>query len=375
MTLLSALLSAVVVQAQVSSVPREASLGKAERILSQEFTQIRGVRELPDGRVLVADRLDRGVVVVDFVAGTVRPVGRTGRGPAEYRLPTRLTAISGDSTLLQDEGNSRLAIIGPDLRIHRSFTLFLPGGSLAVGARGIDQLGRFYLQIPAWMSNAQKPNDTIPIVRFDVRARTVDTLMRVKGASWLPPGPRHGFGWVVFAPQDGWAVAPDGRLAVVRAGDYHVEWREPNGRMVRGAAVPFERLPVTMEERMGYVRHFLLNSNIGGRGEEGALSAVPAEMLEEKSMREMATRNSFAETKPPFTDSPPLIGPDGTLWVERSTRLGEAQLWDVFDAAAALVSRVRLPPQRHLGGIGVRSLYVIATDDDGVQRLERYRRQ
>jgi hypothetical protein len=183
MTLLSALLSAAVVQAQVSSVPREVSLGKAERVLSQEFTQIRGVRELPDGRVLVADRLDRGVVVVDFVANTVRPVGRTGRGPAEYRLPTALTALPGDSTLLQDEGNSRLAIIGPDLRIHRSFTLFLPGGSLPIGARGIDRLGRFYLQIPAWMSDAQKPNDTIPIVRFDLRTRKVDTLLRVKGAS------------------------------------------------------------------------------------------------------------------------------------------------------------------------------------------------
>lgn len=94
----------------------------------------------------------------------------------------------------------------------------------------------------------------------------------------------------------------------MRAGDYHVEWREPNGRLVRGAPVPFERLPVTMDDRMGYVRHFLQNSNIGGRGEEAVLSAAPAEMLEEKSIREMATRNSFAATRRPFTDSRPSLG-------------------------------------------------------------------
>lgn len=61
--------------------------------------------------------------------------------------------------------------------------------------------------------------------------------------------------------------------------------------------------------------------------------------------------------------------------MERSTRLAEAQLWDTFDATATLVSRVRLPLHRHLGGVGTKSLYLIATDDDGVQRLERYRRE
>lgn len=61
--------------------------------------------------------------------------------------------------------------------------------------------------------------------------------------------------------------------------------------------------------------------------------------------------------------------------MERSTRLAEAQLWDVFDATATLVSRVRLQLHRHLGGVGTKSLYLIATDDDGVPRLEHYRRE
>ncbi len=370
---MNALLLVGLLQVQATPV-REVTLGKVDRVLSQDFTQIRGLRELPDGRVLLSDRLDKGVVVVDFATNSMRAIGRSGRGPAEYRMPTTLTPLPGDSTLLSDEGNSRIAIIGPDLRIHRSMNVMLPGASMAVGARSIDNLGRFYLQIPAWMSSVELPNDTIPIVRFDPKARKVDTLVRVKGMDWLPPGPRHGFGWVVFAPQDVWTVAPGGRVAVVRSGDYHVEWYEPNGRVLRGAPVRFERIPVTMEERLAYVREFLDNSMMSGRGEEGSMSPIPAEMKDEKRVREMATRNTFAEAKPAFTDGALIQGPDNTLWVERSIRLGEAPLWDVFDGNGRHISRVRLRAKHQLAGVGARFLYVIATDDDGVQRLERYSR-
>ena len=131
-----------------SPVVRE--LGAPDRTFPIDFTQIRGARELSDGRVLVSDRLDKGVVVADFTRGTVASIGRTGSGPTEYRMPTTLSPMPGDSTLLSDEGNQRLAVIGPDLKIHRSFNLILPGFGVGLGARFVDQRGRFYLQSPAW---------------------------------------------------------------------------------------------------------------------------------------------------------------------------------------------------------------------------------
>jgi hypothetical protein len=353
-------------------VPAEVSLGKPERVFAESFSQIRGLRELADGRVLISDRLDMGVVVLDFKTNTLRQIGRTGRGPGEYRLPTALRAMPGDSTLLIDEGNSRIAIIGPDLKIHRSFTLLLPGLDFGSGARAVDRVGRFYTQLPGWMK--REPNDSVGVVRFDIGTKRVDTLLKVKGMTWLPPGPRYGFGWVVFAPQDVWAATSDGRIAVVRSGDYHVEWYEPNGRMTRGPAVPFEPVTVTMTERKAYARHFLQNSNVGGRGGDDALTAVPAEMMSEPQIQEMAERNTFAPRKPAFTDTPPLLGADGTLWVERSTQAGAAALWDVFDASGRLIRRLRLPEGKHLAGLGVRWLYVIAIDDDGLQHLERHAR-
>ena len=120
--------------------PATLTLAAPERTLAIDFTQIRGVRELPDGRVLVTDRLDKGLGVADFARNTFTPIGRTGSGPAEYRLPTALAVMPGDSTLLSDEGNQRLAVIGPDLKIHRTFHLQIPGIGVPLGARAVDRL-------------------------------------------------------------------------------------------------------------------------------------------------------------------------------------------------------------------------------------------
>src|SRR6185503_15284441 len=64
--------------------------------LAEEFSAIRGVRELADGRLLVSDYIDQRVVLVDLDRGTVVVRVGKGSGPAEARLPTRLIAIPGD---------------------------------------------------------------------------------------------------------------------------------------------------------------------------------------------------------------------------------------------------------------------------------------
>ena len=73
------------------------------------------MRELPDGRVLVADPLGGELYAVDMDAGTRTVVGRRGQGPGEYQQPDAVWPLPGDSTLLVDLGNGRLATLGPDL--------------------------------------------------------------------------------------------------------------------------------------------------------------------------------------------------------------------------------------------------------------------
>jgi hypothetical protein len=354
---------------------RQVVLDKPEAVLSTEFTQIRGVRELRDGRVVISDRLDQGVVAADFATQRIVKIGRAGPGPDEYRQPTNLFPLANDSTLLIDEGNSRIAVIGPDLRIHRSQALLLPGFGVPMAARGIDAQGRYYVQIPYWVNPAGAPRDTVAIVRFDPRANRVDTVTRIKGITPRASSRTLGLPYVLFAPQDAWAVVPDGRVVVARSADYHVEWITPGSQPVRGSFNTFDRIAVTFADRLAHVQAFARNSSTSGRDDgRGGASAVASQTIDDSLNRDIAQRQPFAETHPPFASTLPRVGPDGTFWLERSTSAGQPSVWDVFAPDRTLTTRVRLPAGRTLACVGARSVYAIATDEDGLQKLERYRR-
>ncbi len=352
-----------------------------DRTLPAQFTQIRGVVERPDGTVLVADRLAEAVVIADFTTGRTRAVGRAGGGPAEYRLPSALVPYAGDSVLLVDEGNNRLALIAPDGAIRRTFAAVTPGIGAGLFPRAVDQAGRYYAVVPRWVRFGQGLElDSLPLIRYQPSAR------RSEQVTWIHPAPEPGdpphrdrprFPITVFGASDAWAAGPDGRVAVVRARDYHVEWIDASGVRTVGPAVAWTPLPVTREDQLDAIRTLLMNSGVGGKGSgdrpPGGLEATPADMLADKAVAEMADNTAFAKTKPAFTDAAPRIGSDGMLWIERSGRLAAPSRWDLFDRSGRLVFTAELPKGRRLAGLGRGTVYLIAVDADGNETLERYR--
>jgi hypothetical protein len=77
--LLAAALSAVPIASSAQSVPR-AVLGRTEAQLPDPFDNVTAVRELSDGRVIVADRSAKTVTVADFRSGSATAIGREGQG-------------------------------------------------------------------------------------------------------------------------------------------------------------------------------------------------------------------------------------------------------------------------------------------------------
>ena len=73
--LLAAALSGVPIAATAQSVPR-AALGRAEAQLPDPFDNVTAVRELSDGRVIVADRFSRTVTLAEFRSGSATTIGR-----------------------------------------------------------------------------------------------------------------------------------------------------------------------------------------------------------------------------------------------------------------------------------------------------------
>ena len=81
---------------------------------------------------------------------------------------------------------------------------------------------------------------------------------------------------------------------------------------------------------------------------------------------------TFAETKAAVADATPIVAPDGTLWVERSVPSGAASTWDLFNAAGRPIASWQLPTGRRLVGVGRGRVYLVAADEDGIEKLERY---
>src|SRR5262245_34763990 len=62
----------------VASAQQKATLSKPTAETTESFTNITAIRELPNGKVLLADRQDKVVQLIDFAGGSVTKVGREG---------------------------------------------------------------------------------------------------------------------------------------------------------------------------------------------------------------------------------------------------------------------------------------------------------
>lgn len=355
---------------------REIRLDAPSRLVKEEFTRIAGAFELADGRLLVSDRSDERVLVVDLLKSTSQPVSRTGSGPSEYRMPGRFIRWAGDSVVMLDEGNDRLAIIDPDLRIARSFRLNTPGVPTSLVPRAIDGLGRVYAQVPRWAARGfGSHGDSIPIVRLRQNGTDREVIAWVIVLAEPAGGIKRGLPNIPYSPQDIWAANSRGELIIARAGDYHIE-RITGKAVIRGPKVPFKPVPVTGADKFAYTKSFLEHSSIGGKGGANStpsgLSPIPSDMLTREAIDQLVQDNPFATVKAPFTDDLPLLSVTGTFWVTRSLPLTERPVLDGFDENGVQVKRVILPMGRRAIAAGRRSLYAIREDEQGFERLEQY---
>jgi hypothetical protein len=245
--------------------------------------------------------------------------------------------------------------------------------------RGADRKGRIYLQAspfggPGGDDAAPTIPDSAPVVRWDRAADRLDTLTRVKIPATRVQRSGGQTARVVlvrpqpYAPQDEWAVAADGRVAVARVSDYHVEWL--GDRPSRGAPVGYERVRVGDGDREAFMaamrntrNRIVVSSGGPGRGPDMKPPEARAEDFD------------WPEYKPPFVARSALITPDGQLWVRRHTQARDSvPAYDVFDASGNLSGRVYLPKGRQVVGLGQGTVYAVRTDADGLQWLERYSR-
>jgi hypothetical protein len=350
----------------------------APAVSSEAFTEISGVRVLTDGRLIVADRGERRLALLSPDLRRLAAIGRVGDGPGEFRAVAGLVALQGDSTLLHDDEANRFLPIAANGRIGAAIMAL--GGDLSHPAartlfsdpelmRG-DATGRICVRlVPTTPTLA----DSSEIVCGARTGGTFATVARVR----IPERRRVEIGGrqipvnVRLSTADGWALASDGAVAVVRSAPYRVEWRPRQGAPVIGPVVPVTPIQVTATERQRIEAAF--RANAAARGPSGVQVGPPGQ---EVDPAEAAARIPVpvAEIKGPFDPEGIVVGPGRELWVLRRGRDGEPPTYDVFDAAARLRFRVPLAPDARLLAVTAQHLYVARVDADGLEHLERWQR-
>ncbi|HEX7122787.1 MAG TPA: hypothetical protein VF178_10495 [Gemmatimonadaceae bacterium] len=331
------------------------------------FSQLSAMRELRDGRVLVVEQCERLLKVADFKSGTLSQVGRTGSGPGEYRSPSRLLALAGDSSAIYDPSNSRFLVIRAD-GTPGGFFEAIPG---VTETRG--NVVMFSARFSPTASDAQgwlyaresgiKPGasgmvttDSVAIERWDPVTKRRDTVavhnLRLP-AHELKPGESD----PPFTTGIQWAVAPDGRVALVHPSDYHVEYVNPNGTRTKGAPIRYTRVRVSQEHREAFL-------------EQRRRPACPLPANVRMMVGDDPTE--WPDYLPPFLSGAARFASDGILWVLRTGPADGPPTYDLIDGAGRLVHRVILPPRAKLLGFGKGSVYIVKLDDDDLQFLQRH---
>ena len=357
------------------------TLGEPSATLAEDFGLIQTVREMPDGRVLVADPLGRALYLVDFDARTRTVVGSEGGGPGEYLQPDAVWPLPGDSTLLVDLGNGRLVAMGPE----GSFGPTMPlasgspgstGGLILAMPQGVDAGGRIYVRGTAGFGREEV--DSAAIVRVDRETQAIDTVGTYLTQARIVDrrGGNVSVAPVPLSPEDAWGVAPDGSIAIARAAGYRLDWIRPDGALVAGPPVPTEVLPIGRPEMEEWDRDRGRNSGLSISISVNAGDGAVQTNFQRGGGRGRGETDfdayQWPETLPAVHAGRVPIDPEGRAWVRRRVGAGGPSTYDVFDGEGTRLATVEVGLDRVIVGFGAAAVYVVAYDAFDLNYLERY---
>ena len=352
----------------------------ATATLTEDFTQVSGVRELADGRVIISDSREVRVVVADFATQRVELIGRKGMGPGEYSRPSSMYPMSGDSTLVYDGGAGRWLILS-GARIVATLPPDDPAHTATfAGIRYVDDRG----SVAGWSVDRPNPgiadagvHDSGTIVFVRRGSSRVDTVAKVvrtpqRFFAWTDPitgTPQFNASAAAFATSEDFLLFPDGWLAVIRLNPYRVDWRSPNGAWTLGPPVPVPLARVTDREKAFYLKRFERAVNAPVNISPNAPPSVRDAMA--NSARRRWTE--FPEFIPPFMGMSSLPAPEGTVIVLKTpTADAPNPTYDSIDRTGKLVRRIGLAAGQRIVGFGKHGVYIVSADSDGLERISRH---
>jgi hypothetical protein len=164
----------------------------------------------------------------------------------------------------------------------------------------------------------------------------------------------------IYGP-DQVAVFPDGWIAIARTNPYRVDWCPPGQHCRAGPVLMASQLRTTDREKQAYLE---MAARTHGWPPTTDLSAT----------------SGWPRVLPPFVERPSrldvgalLAMPDGSVLIERLPSADSVWMrYDIVPRGGVVAGQVRLPLGEQIVGFGRESVYVVASDSDGLQRLRRH---
>ena len=387
---------------------------------SQTFGAVLGIRQAPDGKVLVNDptrhqlklfdsTLTGFTAVLDSVQGAQNSYGRFRAALIPYR---------GDSSLFPDFNAHTLLVLDAHGQVTRSIAPVKQNdlGAIFHDASAVDDKGRvifhgFRQMLSKEFLKEGIFSDSEPILRSDFDLRRTDTLgmiarPMVTVSAVTPDGKTvlHEYALNPLATVDNWSVLSDGSLALIRGHDYHIDWIRSNGSTSSSPKLPFDWRALTSEDKQrisdstetalhkamvdGSLDIFGMSKLPTNPAEFAAPSAgagarvasrgdgPPANNCGMKCGLDMSAliprpSEALAPDKLPDFYPPTRIGTniadlDGNVWILPTTSKysthGEL-VYDVVNNKGVLVQRVRIPLGRIIVGFGKGGVVYMTSGD------------
>ena len=318
-----------------------------------EFFGVRGVRQRPDGSLVLADGASRQIRHYSRGGEFLGALGGPGRGPGEFGSLQRVQLVA--DTVFALDADGRVTVVGPDMELVRTFTLpfsvndiHFPGDGTLLGESFMDPG-------PVEIAN-RMIRPPIALVRFDLAGIRIDTI-----------GERPGRELYSFALEDYSGSRPPlfGRSADVAtfgprvfygSSDLiQVEELDLAGNIVRILRVPGYDLGLANAE-VTAERDAYLNFDLP--------AGVTLHPLIRRSIEELPT----PATRPAFARM--LVDPAGAVWLELYRGLSEMdrpQEWLVLAVDGTWLGTVKAPDRFSVTDITMDAVLGVWRDEVDVE--------
>ena len=392
----------------VRPLPRAAATTTEPLMSATQVRPLSGVRLLLNDvtrrRLMVFDStLTQFTVVADSASGAANPYG-TGVGT--------LVAYRGDSSLLMETTSLSMLVIDGEGRIVRVRAIPRSQDASRISNlyTGMDAQGRLIYRgfanmiLPAPPSGGgvavpEQP-DSLPLLRIDLATRRLDTAAMLKTPKSSMTVTQSPTGGIRISSRtnplpvlDEFAVTSDGRIALVRGRDYHIDWLNPDGTVTSSPKMPFDWQRLDEDRKASFL------DSVRVAREKQREESIKTTIARYDSMMEVARKGEGPEPQPlpPMNEYYPpitMVGPDelpdyrppfatgavradadGNVWIRtvpmKPTPGG--QVYDVVNGSGVVIDRIQIQPQRTLVGFGPGGIVYVGVRDPKGVRLERVR--